>query len=139
MKCVFVFGSKCIGQIKEELGKALDEYMKQGARFLIGDCDGVDRAAQKYLAERSYRDVCIYASFNPKAEAEGHTRNNIGCWKVKFVTTEFLPGTYAYRREKDREMIACCMEAICLWDHCSKGSGDNIRELADQGKRCTIL
>ena len=91
MKYIFVFGSKRIGQITEEFGKALDEYMKQGARFLIGDCDGVDRAAQKYLAERSCRSVCIYASFNPKAEAAGHVRNNIGCWEVKFATTEFLP------------------------------------------------
>lgn len=134
MKHIFVFGSKSIGQLTENFCKILDEYRKQGVRFLIGDCDGVDRAVQKYLAERSYQNVCIYASWNPKAENAGHVRNNVGCREVKFVTTEFLPGTYAYRREKDREMIACCSEAVCLWDCRSRGTGDNMRELADWGK-----
>ena len=138
-KKVFIFGSKGISELTPQFYSKLDEYISENCSFLVGDCAGVDRAVQVYLQSVDYRNVFVYASFNPVEELCRQVRNNVGAWDVTYVETDKKPGTYEFRRAKDIAMIRDCDESICLWNGKSKGSRQNMQELGELGKTCQMF
>ena len=59
---LFISGSKSITELPITFKLLLDDYMVESTEFLVGDCYGVDTAAQKYLASKGYSNVTIYCS-----------------------------------------------------------------------------
>ena len=103
--------------------------------FFVGDCAGIDTAAQQYLDNAGYRKVWIHASYNPTTDSQKTCRNNLGNWDVHYIASQAPSGTYEYRHDKDRAMLDICDEALCIWDGKSKATADNFRTLMEKLKK----
>ena len=127
---IFIGGSKMISDIDENIKKRLNEFMRCNHEIIIGDCWGIDAAAQKYLYENNYPDVIIYASGNM-------VRNNIGNFKVSDIPADGKKG-FEFYRQKD---IAMTNDADCgfmIWDGKSKGTLNNIIDLMERKKSVDV-
>ena len=121
---VFLGGSKVITELTDDEKRVIDEYIARGCHILVGDCRGVDTEIQRYLAERGYECVSIYAT-------DGIARNNIGNFKVINCPSGRTPEgrkhkDYSYYHVKDRRMLTLCDEILMFWDGKSRGSYDNL-------------
>ena len=126
---LFAGGSKSIDDIKPLPNRrVLDDAIYHGERILVGDCPGADAAIQKYLAEREYCNVTVYASGK-------EARNNIGGWDVELVEYDPELTGYDFYRQKDIQMELDCDCAVMAWDGRSRGTRQNIIELMALGKR----
>lgn len=132
---IFLGGSKSytdLSDVPERLIKRLDWYCSVGHEFLIGDCRGADALIQGYLAEREYPRVIVYSS--------GDTvRNNIGGWKTVNVKCDPACIGFEFYRQKDVQMGLDCDIGIMWWDKNSKGTKQNIIDLAALGKRVDVI
>jgi hypothetical protein len=121
---VFLGGSKVITELTDDEKRVIDEYIDRGCHILVGDCRGVDTEIQRYLAERGYKRVSIYAT-------DGIARNNIGNFKVINCPSGRTPEgrkhkDYSYYHLKDSRMLTLCDEILMFWDGKSRGSYDNL-------------
>ena len=121
---VFLGGSKVITELADDEKRVIDEYIARGCHILVGDCRGVDTEIQRYLAERGYKRVSIYAT-------DGIARNNIGNFKVINCPSGRTPEgrkhkDYSYYHVKDHRMLTLCDEILMFWDGKSRGSYDNL-------------
>ena len=108
----------------------LDSFIQRGDTILVGDANGADKAVQRHFASRGYRNVLVYCT--------EHCRNNIGEWPIRSIKANSQRRDFSYYAAKD---IAMAEEARCgvmLWDAKSKGTLQNVRNLAGAGKR-TLL
>lgn len=130
---VFFSGSKRINDIGSRMFEILDRTMWKKDGILIGDCPGADEQIQRYLAMNGYPDVTVYCSGD-------EPRFNIGEWEVQRVTLDpALTSGYAFWRQKDIQMEFDCDSAVAVWDGKSKGTRQNIMELAALGKKCDVV
>lgn len=60
MHSVFVAGSRALSRLNAQVKERLDNIVKQNFAVLVGDANGADKAVQRYLAERGYRNVVVY-------------------------------------------------------------------------------
>ncbi|MDL2304922.1 hypothetical protein LJC72_06240 [Bacteroides sp. OttesenSCG-928-D19] len=122
MKKIFVSGSISIKELDKPTIICIDYFMEHDVYFLIGNANGVDKAAQQYLFENNYRNVVVY--FSGKS-----VRNNVGGWQTKrCINSENLTGRKLYQ-VKDKEMATDCDFGLMLWDGKSKGTKNNIDNL----------
>jgi predicted Rossmann fold nucleotide-binding protein DprA/Smf involved in DNA uptake len=56
---VFVAGSRRISQRSAEVKSRLDTMIDKGFQILVGNANGADKAIQRYLADKSYRNVLV--------------------------------------------------------------------------------
>jgi hypothetical protein len=131
MNSVFIGGSRRLGRMNAELARRLDNITQKELRVLIGDANGFDRAAQKYLADHGYRSVCVYCT-------NGQCRNNVGDWPKQAV--EFSGGGrgFDFYTAKDDAMLRDADYGLFAWDGTSKGTLRNIRRMAEQGKPSAV-
>ena len=131
---VFISGSKLISKLPEEVKSLLDSYIATGVEFLIGDCYGVDAAAQKYLESKGYCNVTIYCS------GETPRNNFVTGAKVRSCAeaAKGLTGS-AFQYVKDIQMAQDCDTALMIWDGKSKGTAENIRRIKEMGKLYRII
>jgi hypothetical protein len=89
--------------------------------------NGADKAMQKYLAEKGYQNVIVFCM-------DGISRNNIGSWHTKVVTSKSEKKDFGYYAAKDKEMSEEADYGFMLWDGRSKGTLNNIINLLQRNK-----
>lgn len=127
---IFIGGSKTIGKLPDKAVETIAAACRDSHEILIGDCYGVDLAAQRLLAGLEYENVTVFTAC-PKA------RNKLRDWQEQRIVTEQTG--FAAHREKDQAMIAACDLAIFIWDGKTKGTSTNINKLKCAGKRVIIF
>lgn len=127
---LFIGGSKTIGKLPDKAAEAIAAVCREDHEILIGDCYGVDLAAQRLLAELEYEKVTVFTAC-PKA------RNKLRDWQEQRIVTDQTG--YAAHRKKDQVMIDACDLAIFIWDGKTKGTCANINEIKNAGKRVIVF
>lgn len=129
---VFIGGSRRLSRLNKQIKQRLNGVIDKGLTVIVGDANGVDKAVQRYLAERNYQNVAVFCM-------AGICRNNIGRW----LTREITPAQNARRDAaffgtKDRAMGAEADYGLMLWDGKSRGTLANIRDLIDRQKPVVV-
>jgi hypothetical protein len=119
MKKVFIGGSRKLNRLNRAIKERADNIVGQDFQILIGDANGADKAIQKYLAEKAYKNVIVFCM--------GDTcRNNLGNWQTKAITSNRNKKDFSYFAVKDKEMSEQADYGFMLWDGKSKGTLNNI-------------
>jgi hypothetical protein len=127
---IFIGGSRAVSKLNAPVRERLDDFIRRGDTILVGDANGADKAVQTHFASRGYRNVLVFCT--------EHCRNNVGEWPIKSIKPQSRRRDFNYYAAKD---IAMAQEAKCgvmLWDAKSRGTLQNVRNLAGAGKR-TLL
>jgi hypothetical protein len=141
MATVMLFGSSTIFGVPSEVIEWLNEYNKQGHKFIVGDNKGACVTFHKALSSIGANDVTIYAMDN--------ARNNLYEYPVKSFITNYdeatkkveittadssvepyiiddvekvidIPHNRQWYEYRDKQLINDCDIAIGLWDGESK-------------------
>jgi len=127
MTKVFFGGSRKLSRLNRVIRERADNIVAKGFEVLIGDANGADKAMQKYLAEKGYKNVVVFCM--------GHAcRNNLGNWQTKVVTSKRDKMDFSYFATKDEEMSNHADYGFMLWDGKSKGTLNNIINLLQCSK-----
>ncbi|MDG2918071.1 hypothetical protein P7M46_08680 [Bisgaard Taxon 10/6] len=129
MCTVFISGSRNIKSLNIKIEQRLINILSQNFLVVIGDANGVDKAVQKFLAEKEYNTVEIYCSGN-------NCRNNLGNWNLKQIDSN-ATGRKFYEA-KDKIMAKIADYGFVIWDGNSIGSLNNIAELLSQNKKSLV-
>lgn len=124
-------GSRHIHAIPEELTNLLQEWLDQGANFLVGDAPGADSAFQLILKKLKALNVTIYSS-------AGYVRNNFGQWPHRNVESGLKSKSHAVHAFKDRVMTSEADLGLMLWDCQSAGTLSNVIDMVESGKSCKV-
>jgi len=60
MKKVFFGGSRKLSRLNRAIIERANNIVAQNFQILIGDANGADKAMQKYLAEKVYKNVIVF-------------------------------------------------------------------------------
>lgn len=131
MTSVFIGGSRRLSRINAELAGRLDNIIRKELRVLIGDANGLDRAAQQYLTDHGYRSVLVYCT-------NGQCRNNIGDWPKQPVEFHGRDRGLEFYTAKDDAMLRDADYGLFAWDGKSKGTLRNICKMAEQHKPSAV-
>jgi hypothetical protein len=131
MKKVFIGGSRRFWNLPQVVCERLDGIIAQSFTVLVGDANGTDKAIQKYLAEKGYKNVIVFC-------AGDACRNNIGNWKTNSVEVERSKKDYRFYMKKDLEMAKEADFGFMIWDRQSSGTLSNILELLERGKNVLV-
>jgi hypothetical protein len=88
-------------------------------KIVVGDAPGIDTAVQKYLAERCYQNVTVYAARK--------VRSNVGSWSVVMIEGNYV--------DRDIAMSKVAGWLLAFWDGKSPGTGNNISRFAPDMRR----
>ena len=131
MKCVFVAGSRALSKLNAQVKERLDNIVKQNFTVLVGDANGVDKAVQRYLAEREYQHVIVYCM--------EVCRNNVGSWPTHVHKADSdLPHDRHYYGIKDLAMARDASCGFMIWDGISKGTLTNVINLVNAEKKVLL-
>jgi len=131
MQSVFVAGSRALSRLNAQVKDRLDNIVKQNFTVLVGDANGVDKAVQRYLAERSYQQVVVYCM--------DVCRNNIGNWSTRVEKTSTgLAHDRHYYGIKDLAMAKDASCGFMIWDGTSKGTLTNVINLLEAQKKVLL-
>lgn len=128
---VFIAGPRAIRSLNTEVTQELHKIVDQNITVLLGDANGVDKQLQKFFYGLNYTNVIIYAS-------EGRARNNLGRWIVKNVSVPPNAKGFEYYAAKDLKMSEDANYGFMIWNGKSKGTLNNIINLAKQEKKVVI-
>jgi predicted amidophosphoribosyltransferase len=131
MTKVFIAGSRKLSRFNAEVKRRIDNMIEKGFTILVGDANGADKAAQKYLSDKHYKNVVVYCMV-------GHCRNNVGRWPAHEVTAPNGVRGFAYYSLKDQAMVDEATYALMLWDGESKGTLNNVINLLRQNKPVVV-
>lgn len=62
MTKVFIAGSRRLSRLNADVKRRIDIMIEKGFTILVGDANGADKAVQRYLVEKGYRNNCDRAS-----------------------------------------------------------------------------
>ena len=131
MTNVFLGGSRRISRLNAEIRQRIDNVLSKGFTVLIGDAHGADKAMQKYLAQKGYRNVTVFCSGK-------ECRNNLGNWKTELVPTNRMTRDFRYYSQKDARMSDHADYGFFLWDGKSKGTLNNIMRLLTRNRSALV-
>ena len=131
MTKVFVGGSRRINRLNEDIRRRIDRIIAKRFQVLIGDANGADKAAQRYLHDRRYDRVRVFCS-------GVSARNNVGGWPLQVVRPPHSSRDFDYYASKDRAMAAEATVGLMIWDGKSRGTLLNILRLLSQGKAVVV-
>jgi len=131
MTKVFFGGSRKLTHLNRAIRERANNIVAKGFEVLIGDANGADKAMQKYLAEKGYKNVIVFCM-------SGTCRNNLGNWQTKAVASNRNKRDFGYFAEKDSEMSKQADYGFMLWDGRSKGTLNNIINLL-QGNKYVLV
>jgi hypothetical protein len=97
MTKVFLGGSRKLNHLNRAIRERTDNIVVKGYEVLIGDANGADKAMQKYLADKRYKNVIVFCM-------SGTCRNNPGNRQTKAVASNSNKKDFDYFAAKDREM-----------------------------------
>lgn len=131
MSKVFFGGSRSLSVLDSAVRARLQNLMANGHAVLVGDANGMDQAAQSFLAAEGYRHVVVHCM-------EGECRNNLGNWPVESVCSGGGNKDFAYFAMKDAKMSLEADYGFMVWDGASKGTLNNVLNLIEQGKAVLV-
>lgn len=131
MTKVFFGGSRKLTHLNRAIKERADNIVAKGFEVLIGDANGADKAMQKYLAEKGYKNVIVFCM-------SGTCRNNLGNWQTKIVASNGDKKDFNYFAAKDKEMSDKADYGFMVWDGKSKGTLNNIVNLL-QGNKYVLV
>ena len=59
---VFIAGPRAINELNENICKKLENICNKKYDIFIGDAYGIDSCVQKFLYQKSYKNVTVFAS-----------------------------------------------------------------------------
>ena len=129
---VFVGGPRSLKALPKSVFAKLDDCIRKGRELLIGDCKGADELIQRYVRQRRYDLVRVYAS-------EGKERCNLGNWNMRTINNYGLTRYFQYDNYINHLEIAEAMAldadcAVMVWDRRSHGTFLNILNMVTLGK-----
>src|SRR5260370_1839620 len=130
MANVFIGGSRAVSRLNALIREQLDNLIAHQSTLLIGDANGIDKAVQRYLADRGYRSVCVYCMHD--------CRNNEGEWPIRSIASSAKQKDFSYYSTKDRVMAEEAHCGLMLWDGKSKGTLSNIITLLGYGTKVLV-
>ena len=131
MNTVFVGGSRHVSRLPDEARERLENVIRSGFPVIVGDANGADKAIQKYLLDRDYKNVTVFCS--------GSTcRNNLGHWATSQIRAPQARG-FQFYAAKDREMAREAEFGLMIWDGKSPGTVLNVLRLVRAGKKAVLL
>ena len=93
--------------------------------------NGADKAVQRYLAKKQYRNVTVYCMEN--------CRNNIGDWPIRPCAAEpNVKRDRHYYGIKDAAMVGDATCGFMLWDGISKGTLASAINLLNSEKKVVL-
>jgi len=128
---IFFGGSRKMGRLSQAIRQRTDNIIADGYLILLGDANGADKAMQKYLAEKNYRNVLVFCMGNV-------CRNNIGKWKTRTVHSSRSKKDFKYYSAKDVLMGEEADYGLMLWDGKSNGTLNNIINLCERNKKVLV-
>ena len=131
MTCVVFGGSRHISKLSDEVRVRIDRIVQQQFLVVVGDANGADKAVQKDLADRAYKNVEVFCSGTSP-------RNNVGHWACRRITTKARPGTFEFYAAKDQAMAKEATVGFMLWDGESVGTMLNVWRLMQQQKTSLV-
>jgi len=131
MTKIFIAGSRQLSRLNADVKRRIDAIINKGFTVLVGDANGADKAVQRYLAEKHYRDVIVHC-------IAGNCRNNVGSWPAREVPPP--PGSrgFVYYSAKDNVMVDAADYGLMLWDGESKGTLNSVVNMVRQGKPVVV-
>lgn len=131
VKTVFIGGARAITHLDQNVQARLQSLIASGCHVVVGDAAGVDKAVQKVLADHKYQSVNVYAS-------NGTVRNNIGDWAVVAIQVSDDVKGFNFYAAKDKAMAKAADIGFMIWNGKSRGTFENIINLASQHKPCLV-
>ncbi len=128
---VFVAGSIAIKRLNEQIKNRLENIIASNYDIVVGDANGADKAIQKYLDEKQYKNVSVYCSGDA-------CRNNIGNWKELNISVPKNLSGRKYYMVKDLKMASDSDYGFMLWDGKSSGTLSNSVELLKMNKSTLV-
>lgn len=127
MTTVFIAGSRRISRLGKPVLERLENIVSSGHSVVVGDANGVDKAVQKYLADKGYQKVKVYI-------LGSGCRNNLGGWSVRSVP--LLNGKRGFESyaARDLAMAKDGDVGFFIWDGKSKGTANNISNMLKLAK-----
>jgi hypothetical protein len=131
MTKVFIAGSRALSRLNADVKHRIDTMVDKGFTILVGDANGADKAVQRYLAEKHFRNVIVHCM-------AGNCRNNVAGWPTREIAA--APGArgFAYYSTKDLAMARDAEYGLMLWDGESKGTLNNVINMVQQNKMVVV-
>jgi len=131
MTSVFIGGSRRITRLNGAVRKRIDRIIEQDLPVLVGDANGADKAVQRYLHSKGYRNVEVFCS-------GGRCRNNLGDWPLRAIPVKGRKKGFAFYATKDRAMAEGATYGLMLWDGKSRGTLMNVFRLVRRNKKVVV-
>jgi hypothetical protein len=131
MTQVFIAGSRRLSRLNADVKRRLDTMIEKGFTILVGDANGADKAVQRYLAEKCYRNVIVHCM-------AGNCRNNLAKWPTRDVPAPPGARGFAYYATKDQAMVDDAEYGLMLWDGESKGTLNSVVNMVRQKKPVVV-
>ena len=125
---IFISGSISIRSLSTAVQKHLNNIVERGLSVIIGDAPGADSAVQRFFADRKYANVTVFHM--------GNCRNNLGVWRQRKIQPQ--QGTPWYTC-KDQAMAQSADYGFMLWDGKSRGTRQNILNMASLNKASLLF
>jgi len=132
MNTVFIGGSRHLSRLSPEVKGRLHNITTSGARVVVGDANGADKAVQKFLHDASYKNVIVFCSGD-------NCRNNLGQWETRHIRTSKHAKGFDFYAAKDREMAREADFGLMIWDGKSAGTVLNILRLIRANKKAVLI
>lgn len=131
MTKIFIAGSRQLSRLNAEVKRRIDTMIEKGFTILLGDANGADKAVQRYLSEKGYRDVIVHCM-------APNCRNNVGGWPIREIAAPKGARGFAYYATKDQAMVDDAAYGLMLWDGQSKGTLNNVVNMIRQEKPVVV-
>ncbi|AKL94972.1 hypothetical protein CACET_c15230 [Clostridium aceticum] len=128
---IFIGGPRAISRLNQDIKERLNNIFRDNYTVLVGDANGIDKAIQKHCYESNYYNVNVYAT-------NGKARNNIGNWEVVKVMVSSSTKDFEYYSAKDKEMAKVADYGFMIWNGKSKGTLNNLINLASYNKKALV-
>ena len=129
---VFIGGSRGITRLPSEVQQRLLNIVDGRLDVLVGDANGVDKAVQRFFAEREprYERVEVFCS-------GASPRNNVRNWPERHVEAGGSRG-FAFYAAKDAAMAQEADVGLVIWDDKSPGTLKQVERMARLGKTVVV-
>jgi hypothetical protein len=131
MTTVFIGGSRTISRLAPQVVERIDRIIEKNLPVVVGDANGADKAVQKYLASKRYRNAEVFCSGDI-------CRNNIGNWVLRRVSSKTREKNFDFYAAKDRLMTERATVGFMIWDGKSVGTLLNVKRLLRRQKKVVV-
>jgi adenine-specific DNA-methyltransferase len=132
MNTVFIGGSRAVSRLPTQAQERLNNVIQVGAKVIVGDANGADKAVQKFFASRNYPWVRVYCSGD-------ECRNNVGNWDTRHIDPPKGAHGFDFYAAKDRIMAREADYGLMIWDGKSAGTILNILRLINLGRKAVLI